>query len=148
MARRRVVAATINGRVAHIANPACTAYYVDAQIPMRQLVANILGLLLPDPMVLAPGLPSFGRATVTEQPGRRMLHLLAYVPERRGDRVDMIEEPIELRDVAVALREDGRSPRRVYLAPDETELPFEARDGYIHTTVPEMAGHAMVVFEE
>ncbi len=141
-------AATINGQVAHIANPACSAYYLDGQIPMRQFVANILRLLLPNPMVLAPGLPSFARATVTEQSGRRMVHLLAYVPERRGDRVDMIEEPIELHEVAVALRADGRGVRRVYLAPDEVELPFEVRDGYIHTTVPHMPGHAMVVFEE
>jgi hypothetical protein len=111
-------AATINGRVAHIANPVCTGYYADARVPLHRFVASVLELLLPNPMVLAPALPFFGRATVTEQHGRRMVHLLAYVPERHGDRVDMIE------------------------------LPFELRDGYIHTTVPHMSGHAMVVFEE
>ncbi len=141
-------AVTRRGPVAHIANPVFTGYHADAQVPIRQLVANVLGLLLPEPMVLTPNLPSFGRATVTEQPGRRIVHLLAYVPERRGERVDMIEEPIELRDVVVALRTDGREPASVYLAPDREELGFEMRDGYIRTTVPLMRGHAMVVFEE
>ena len=141
-------AVTRRGPVAHIANPVFTGYYADAQVPIRQLVANVLELLLPAPMVLAPNLPSFGRATVTEQPGRRMVHLLAYVPERRGERVDMIEEPIEVRDVQVALRTDGREPTSVYLAAERQQLAFELRDGYIRTTVPLMRGHAMVVFEE
>ncbi len=141
-------AATVRGRVAHISHPAFISYFLDGQVPLRRLVANLLDRLLPDPMVRAPGLPSFGRATVTGQPGRRMLHLLAYVPERRGPNVDMIEEPIELSDVDVALRVDDREPSIVYLAPDRDELAFEVRDGYIHTTVPEMSGHAMVVFEE
>jgi hypothetical protein len=43
---------------------------------------------------------------------------------------------------------DGRAPSSVYLAPDREELAFEIRDGYAHVTVPEMKGHAMVVFEE
>jgi hypothetical protein len=77
-----------------------------------------------------------------------MLWLMAYVPERRGNTVDMIEEPIELRGVPAALRADGRDVQAVYLAPDRQALPFEFRDGYIHTTVPEVKGYAVVVFEE
>ncbi|MBI2301995.1 MAG: beta-galactosidase trimerization domain-containing protein [Armatimonadetes bacterium] len=122
-------------------------YGEDAQVPLKQLLANLLPSVLPAPLVRAPGLPSFARATVTEQPGRRMVHLLSYCPERRGDRVDMIEEPIELRDVALALREDV-PVRSVYLAPDREDLPFEVRDGYVQTVVPRVPGHAVVVFEE
>lgn len=141
-------AVTLNGQVAHISHPVLYSYNQDAQVPIKQLVANLLELLLPEPLVRAPGLPSFGRATVTAQPGRRILHLLAYVPERRGERVDMIEEPIELRDVKVALRVDGRKPGAVYLAPDREELACEVHDGYAWVTLPEMSGHAMVVFED
>ncbi|MGD9495224.1 MAG: beta-galactosidase trimerization domain-containing protein [Armatimonadota bacterium] len=141
-------AATRRGAVAHITHPVFTSYFIDAQVPIKQLVANVLALLMPDPLVRAPGLPSFARATVTEQPGRRMVHLLAYVPERRGERVDMIEEPIELRDVELALRAGGALPSKVYLAPDREALELQVREGYIHTTVPLMRGHAMVVFEQ
>jgi len=93
-------------------------------------------------------LPSYARTGVTSQPGRRMLHLMAYIPERRGNSVDMIEERIELRDVQVALREDGKQIKSVYLAPDKEALPFEVKDGYVHVTVPKVDGYAMVVFEE
>jgi len=59
----------------------------------------------------------------------------------------MIEEPIELREVKVALRADGQTPAKVYLAPTEEALAFEIKDGYIHTTVPVVPGYTMVVFE-
>lgn len=141
-------ALTINGNVAHFSHPVFKSYYHDAQVPMRQLVGNLLNRMLPTPLVKTEGLPSFARVTVTAQPNRRMVHLLAYVPERRGPVIEMIEEPIELRDVSVALRVDGRAPNRVYLAPTEEELPFEVADGYIHVIVPVVPGYAMVVFEE
>ncbi len=142
------VCATHSGHVGHFAHPVFSSYFLDAQVPIKQIVANMLGRLMPEPLVRAPGFPSFGRVTVTSQPGRRMLHLLSYVPERRGASVDMIEEPIELHNVEVALRADGADVKRVYLAPDEEPLDFTILDGYIRTRVPRMVGHAMVVFEQ
>ena len=141
-------AVTLRGPVAHISHPVFGSYFQDASIPLRQIVANLLSRLLPEPLVVIDGFPSFARATVTRQPDRRMVHLLAYVPERRGKTIDMIEEPIELRDVPLALRADGRKPQRVYLAPQQEELQFRIGDGYIHTTIPVLAGHALVVFEQ
>ena len=140
-------AVTLRGQVAYIAHPVFTIYNNDAPVPMRQLVANLLEKLLPQPMLEVQGMPSFGRATVTAQPNRRMVHLLAYVPERRGAAVDMIEEPIEVRGVQIALLSNGKAPKRVYLAPTGEDLPFEVDGAYIRTTVPVVPGHAMVVFE-
>ncbi len=136
------------GRVAHFSHPLFTSYNIDAQVPVKQYVSNLLSRIMPRPLVKAPGLPSFARANVTAQPGRRMLWLMSYVPERRGASVDMIEEPIELRDVEVTVRSDGKDVRSVYLAPDKTPLQFEETDGYVHTTVPSVNGYAVVVFEE
>ena len=141
-------AVTLRGGVAHITHPVFRSYFSNAPIPLRQIVANLVNLLLPKPMVRAAGLPSFARATVTGQTNRRIVHLLTYVPERRGTTIDMIEEPIELRDVELALRTDGGDPKRVYLAPKQEELSFETRDGYVHTTIPAVIGYAMVVFEQ
>jgi hypothetical protein len=140
-------AVTVNGAVAHITHPVFETYHETACVPQRQLVANLVKALLPDPLVRAPGLPSYARVTVTSQPGRRMVHLLAYVPERRGPHTDMIEEPIELRDVRVSLRTGEREPQRVFLAPSRQELPVTAQDGYTAVTVPVVRGHALVVFE-
>jgi hypothetical protein len=141
-------AVTRRGPVAHVSHPVFTTYYRHAPIPMRQLVANLLAKLLPDPLVKAPDLPSFARATVTQQPGRRMVHLLSYVPERRGERMDMIEEPIELRNVHLSLRVDGRPPKQVYLAPTRQKLEFVIAENYVQVTIPVVSGYVMVVFEE
>jgi hypothetical protein len=134
--------------VAYITHPVFTIYHNHAPVPMRQLVANLLPRLLPEPLLKVEGLPSFARATVTSQPGRRMVYLLAYVPERRGAAVDMIEEPIEVRDVDVALRVDGAAPRKVYLAPSGEKLECRVEGGYAKVTVPVVKGWAVVVFEE
>lgn len=141
-------AVTIHGPVAHLSHPFFTTYYNHAPVPLRQIVSHLLDELLPHPMVRCEGLPSFGRAMVTSQPGRRMVYLLSYVPERRGAAVDMIEEPIELREVVVSLRIDDRRPVRAYLAPNREELPLEQVEGYVQTVVPWVNGYAVVVFEE
>ena len=140
-------AVTLCGRVTHISHAVFRAYYQNASVPLRQIVSNLMGHLLPKPLVRTTGLPSFGRVTVTAQTGRRMVHLLAYVPERRGATIDMIEEPIEVRDVSISLRADGVAPQRVYVAPSRRPLSFEVKQGYINATIPVVSGYAMVVFE-
>ena len=52
-----------------------------------------------------------------------------------------------LYDIPLSLRLSW-PPRRVYLAPERTELEFEYARGRALVTVPEVRGHAMVVFEE
>jgi len=138
---------TQTARVAYISHPWFTSYYRYAPLPVRTAVGNLLWGLLPEPLVRVEGLPSFGRAMVTRQATRRMVWLTAYVPERRGLSIDMIEEPIALRDVVVRLRLDGGALQRAYLAPAETALECRVAGGYATVTVPEFRGYAVVVFE-
>jgi hypothetical protein len=49
----------------------------------RDLVGSSLRRLLAEPQVKAEG-PTTMQATVTEQPKRRVVHLLNYIPERRA----------------------------------------------------------------
>ncbi len=141
-------AVTLNGRVAHVSHPLFTTYYNYAPVPVRQVLEHLLDRLLPRPLVRAPDAPSFARLTVTAQPGRRMVHILAYVPEQRGAGTNMIEEPITLRDLEVRLRLDETAPARVYLAPSGRELPFRIEAGYAIVTVPETVGYTLLVFEQ
>src|SRR5690554_4165138 len=94
------------------------------------------------------GFPSFARAFVTEQAGRRMVHLLSYVPELRGSKTEMIEEPLELHNIKLALRHDGKKIKKVYQAPDQKSLPFKIVGDYIEVTIPVCDGYALVVFNE
>ncbi len=142
-------AVTLRERVAVVSHPIFTTYFNYAPIPMRTIVAGLLERLLPQPLLRVPGAPSFSRFTVTAQPGRRMVHALAYVPEQRGAGNNMIEERIVLRDQEIRLRLDALRPKRAYLAPDsKAALPLEIENGYARVTVPEIPGHALIVFEE
>ncbi|HCN06655.1 MAG TPA: hypothetical protein DIT01_01900 [Lentisphaeria bacterium] len=141
-------AVTLNGTVAHMSHPLFRTYFNSGSLPMRQILANLLARLLPEPLIRAPGAPAFSRITVTSQPGRRMVYVLAYLPESRGAGINMIEEPLELNDFTLSLRLDGHAPAKVYLAPDREALEFAIGGGYATVTIPCVRGWSVVVFEE
>jgi hypothetical protein len=141
-------ALTINGKVAIFSHRIFSGYYDQAPVELRTVFGNVLSNLLPDPLIKCENLPSFSNVFVTEQPGRKMVHLLSYVPEMRGANTEMIEEPIELRNVKISLRIEGKSPAKVYLAPDRKSLPFKLLDGYISVTIPVSKGYSLIVFED
>lgn len=140
-------ALTINGKVAHFSHRIFTGYSDQASVELRTVFANVLNKFFPDPLIKSENLPSFARAFVTEQPGRRMVHILSYVPEMRGSKTQIIEEPIELHNVKISLRNDGKAPKKVYLAPEGKSLPFKIADGYINVTIPVSNGYSLLVFE-
>jgi len=141
-------AVTLNGRVAYVSHPIFHTYFTSAALPMRQIVANLLARFLPEPLIRAPGAPSYSRITVTSQPGRRMVYVMAYLPESRGAGVNMIEEPLELNDFVVSLRLDGRRPMKAYLAPGREKLHFTIDGNYATVCIPRVHGWSVVVFEE
>jgi hypothetical protein len=136
---------TLNGNVAHFSHPIFSAYQQLCSIELRQIFANVLQKFLSQPLLKISGLPSFGRAFTTAQPNRTMVHLLSYVPELRG-KCQMVEEPVVLHNVKVAMRLAQKS-ERVYLAPDKTPLEFQTSGNYVEVTVPEVNGYGMLVFE-
>lgn len=134
-------------RIYHFSFPIFSGYYEHAVPAYKQLVKNCLDQALPNPLVKTHGIPSFGRITVTGRRNNQMVHLLCYVPELRGKQMQVIEEPIKVRDAEVALRIDNASIRRVYLAPDCQGLDFQIHGGYLHFIVPEINGYQLVVVE-
>lgn len=141
-------ALTQYGRVLHFSFPVFSGYFEHAVLAYKTILRNCLARLFSDPLVKVEGLPSFGQVTVTAQgQKRRMVHLLTYLPEMRGRSMQVIEEPISVRGVSLALRIDGRRIRAVYLAPSRENLDFVEKDGYIQATVPEVKGYQAVVFE-
>jgi hypothetical protein len=138
-------AAVALGPVVYISYPIFRAFALHANAPYRGLVAAALERLLPDPLLRATG-PSGLEATVTEQPGRRIVHLLYYVPERRAPGLDLVEDIIPLSDIEMSLRCAAR-PSRVYLTPEERDLPYVYDGQRVAVTIPQVRGHAMVVVE-
>jgi hypothetical protein len=138
-------AAVQKGRCAYIAFPIFAAYAAHGNYPYRLLVANILQRLLPDPL-LCVAAPTSTEATVMRQGKRTIVHLLQYCPERRATNLDLIEDVVPLFNVPVSLRL-ARAPKEVYLAPTREPVAFSYRQGRCDVTVPEVRGHAMLVFE-
>jgi hypothetical protein len=111
-------------------------------------VANLLKVFLEKPLVaISRQLPSFARVFVTDSPCGRMVHLLNYVPELRGEMM-IVEEGLNASDVEITLRLDGRIPRKVYLAPEGKELPFCVEKDSIRIQLDSFTGYALLVCEE
>jgi hypothetical protein len=116
------------------------------------MVRNMIDMLLPRPMVTTD-LPSGGEITLLQQPAsdtrpqRDLVHLLFYVPERRGLELDTIEDVIPLQDIEVAVQLD-REVSRAYLVPQSQALEMTTdENGYTRVTIPQLRGHQIVAFE-
>jgi hypothetical protein len=109
----------------------------------KQLFLNALELLLPEPLVRVDG-PTTMIATVNEQPDEKrwIVHLLNYVPERRGKDFDIIEDVFPLYHVNVTVR--APSIKRIRLVPQQKSLEFARSAGRVEFFVPEIVGHQMV----
>jgi hypothetical protein len=132
------------GHSIYFSQPIFAQYQTKAPRWCRQLFLNALGRLLPEPLVRVGG-PTGILATLNEQreEGRWVLHLLYYVPERRCEEFDVIEDVVPLHDVPVSVRVD-RAVREVQCVPAGEELSFDQEAGRVQFTVPVVRGHQMV----
>jgi len=135
------------GNAIYFAHPLFTLYGQSAPRWCRQLFLNALGLLLPEPLLRHNG-PSTVLAAVNEQAAerRRVLHLLHYIPERRAQEIDIIEDVIPLYDLTISLRTPGQVAA-VRCVPGGQSLPYAQAGGRIEFTVPKVVGHQMVSVE-
>ncbi|MFN3650425.1 MAG: alpha-amylase family protein [Armatimonadota bacterium] len=131
----------------YFAHPIFAGYLQHGSRTYKLLFLNALQRLLPEKLVETDA-PTTAHVTLMRQEaeGRTVAHLLHYIPEQRFREIQTIEEAIPLRDVSLSVKLD-REPRRVYLAPEGTDLPWQWSAGRARVTVPEVRGHAMVVFE-
>ena len=141
-------AVTRRDGAAYVTFPLGRAYRRSGNRVYRQLLSNLIDLLLPERQ-METDLPSSAQVTLMEQPhagGRLVAHLLYYPAERRTPQIDIVEDIVTLRDVRLRVR-PGFKPLRVYEAPTGAPLDFDWADGTATVTVPRMEGHSMVVFE-
>jgi hypothetical protein len=130
------------GGVIYFAHPIFAQYQNNAPRWCKQLVSNAIDILLTEKLVEVEG-PSSLIVSLNEQPheSRAVLHLLHYIPERRGQAFDIIEDVIPLYDVNVSVAGEANSVR---LVPSGEALDFENAQGRVHFTIPQIEGHAMV----
>jgi hypothetical protein len=133
-----------NGRAIYFCHPIFSQYQTKAPRWVKQLFMNALARLLPDPVVRVSA-PSAAIATLNRQPAhdRLVLHLLHYVPERRGEAFDVIEDVVPLFDVEVSVKVDVLVTS-IATVPQGEVLAFDQADGRVTFTVPKVEGHQMV----
>jgi hypothetical protein len=139
------VAVVRKGCVVTCAFPVFKTYGTHGNLASRHLIGKMLELLLPDPLVKISA-PSFVETTVTRQSKCTIIHLLGYAPVRRTPTLDIVEEASLVKDLPLSLRLPN-APKKVMLQPAGQAIPFKYNKGYAELVLPELNGHAMLVFE-
>lgn len=137
-------AAVLYGTCLYFAHPVFAQYHANAPRWVKTLVGDALRILLPDPVLRVEGPSSLLTAlSRQESEGRHILHLLHYIPERRGQAFDIIEDVLPVFGIGVDVRIPGGATS-VRTVPDGAEIPFTTDGDRVRFTVPEVNGHAMV----
>lgn len=130
---------TKKDRAVYIANPFFRSYARDGYGIQKQVIGELIKLLMPRPSVIAPNLPSTAQITMLEQRTqgnlRRIVHIL-YYPEEPG-----LLENVQL---SISL---PQHPLGVVLIPSEQPLEFKHNEFYTTFTVPRVYGHQAIAFE-
>ncbi len=141
---------TRRGSLIYIANPFFRSYSQDGYGIQKQVVNGLIGMLLREPALMAPGLPSTAQVTLLKQPqgsgSRRIVHLLYYPLTRRAPGIDIIEEPGLLEDVELRVFSPQR-PQSVKLVPHGTPLQFDYAERYAQFRVTRVLGHQAICIE-
>ena len=132
------------GNCIYFMHPIFTEYADDVPRWCKQLMLNAIDMLLPDPLVRHDG-PSTVVATLNRQKAqkRSVLHLLHYIPERRGQHFDVIEDIIPLQDLAVSVKAPGKV-KSVRCVPEDVAIDFTINVGRVEFTLPMLEGHQVI----
>ncbi len=132
------------GRVIYFSHPIFTMYQTNAPLWCRKLLAAAVEMLLPQPALTIQA-PSSVIAALTRQPEIhcQVLHLLHYIPERRGVAFDVVEDVIPLYNLPVSVQVTGQVTRVACVPAGET-LPFTQADDRVRFTVPELNGYQVI----
>ncbi|TVY10494.1 beta-galactosidase trimerization domain-containing protein [Paenibacillus cremeus] len=123
-------------------------YATKGSLALKETVLYALNRLLAGRKTLETSLPAQGIATLMKQSAesRYVNHLLYASPVKRGNGVEVIEDLLPVLDTQVSLAIPEKV-RRVYLAPQLEELPFDQDGGTVRFTLPRLECHQMVVLD-
>lgn len=141
-------AITVGSQGAYISWSIFTEYREMASLILRDLVCATLDTLLGDNKTLKVSLPAQGVTTLMDQTKQNRLvhHLLYASPVKRGNGIEVIEDIVPIYNIDVTVR-PGKPVKKVYMAPQMTEIPFEQKDGSVSYMVEKIDNHQMVVLE-
>jgi hypothetical protein len=128
-------------------HPLFKQYNENAPSWCRKLLKAAILRLIGQPMVETNG-PTTLLTALNRQPGkqRAILHLLHYVPERRGAAFDIVEDVLPLHDLEIDLHGLDK-PSQITLEPEGQPLAFTVQSRSVRIHLPRLHGHGMVVLQ-
>lgn len=128
----------------YFSHPVFTTYFQYRPKWYRRLLLNAIQMLMPDPLVIHSG-PTTVEAdlTVQEEKKRLVLHVLHYIPERRSEWIDTVEDVIPLYQISVSVRTD-HNIKKICMVPENVRLDFRQNKGRVSFVIPKIEGHEMI----
>ncbi|MBE6617694.1 MAG: beta-galactosidase [Ruminococcaceae bacterium] len=141
-------AITVGKDGAYISTEIFSEYATKGSLISKHLVNHVIDTLLGDNKTVITNLPAQGVVTLMDQKAEKRLvnHLLYGSPVCRGDGIEIIEDIVPLYGVKASVKTD-RAPKRVYLAPENVDVPFTYDNGRVEYTVDKLDLCAMVVID-
>ncbi len=133
-----------NGNMIYFSHPIFRMYYDKAPWWCKQIFINAIQMLMGDPVIKTDA-PSTAIVTLNEQlqHNRQVLHIIHYIPERRGQEFDIIEDVIPLHNVSVEVR-ISKTVRHIHLVPEQITIKHSYEAGVVRFVVPKVYGHQMI----
>lgn len=134
--------------IIYFSHPIFRIYRKNASAWCKWMMKDAIDLLLEDKLVEHQG-PSTLLTSLNENrdTGRRILHLLHYITEKRSEDIFTIEEIIPLYKIPFKLYVGDRAVSSVKTIPELKELSFEKNNQYIQFEIDKLVGHLMVLIE-
>lgn len=131
--------------VIYFSHPIFSMYSSHGLRAYKLLFLNSLKLFLPEKLI-ETNAPTTADIYLNYQleHERYIAHILHYIPERRFESVDTIEDVIPLYNIELKIMLPEK-PAAVTLQPSGKALDFTYEDGCVHVVVPEVNGHEMIV---
>jgi hypothetical protein len=139
--------------ILYFAAPLFTAYRDHDYWVYREILKNALRKFLGRTLIQVEG-PGWVEFTLHQQtatdhhPERKIVHIVAFHSRRSFQRIPHVDQGWMTSGLRFKVRADNSSPKRVYLASNEEELPFEIEDGYVVVSLPPIGVYAVVVIEQ
>ena len=137
-------AVTRRGNVIYFSHPICTTYRKKGPRWVKTMLVNAVDMLI-DRRVRHNG-PSTLKVTLNSQEAKNrwVAHLIHYIPERRAEQIEIIEDVIPLHQLGISLQTGEQTVTGVVMVPEGRELPFLCSEDKVEFTVPEVRGHSMI----
>lgn len=144
-------AGLMSENVLYFAHEVFSLYRNFGAVVCKEFVCNALVKFMGDDLLIKSTLPSTARVTLMSQKAesRAILHLLFANTIARGGNpkmIEVIEELLPLGKQAFSVKLPNKV-KKIYLAPENIEIPFIENNGRIEFVTPEFICHQMVVFD-